>query len=141
MYSTSIRDNKCQVECITVSADANMIRFIVDTGAMFTCCNYKSFDVHIKEETLKRNETKILGGFVRGLPVIFYKCSLKQFTIGNLDMGKQDIWITFDQRVTDTVLGMDILKQVVMITNPYNQKIYFCKDAEDYEQNFQLKVG
>ncbi len=56
-------------------------------------------------------------------------------------MGEQDMWVTFDQRVTDTVLGMDILKQVVMITNPYEQKIYFCKDAEDYGQNFRLKLG
>ena len=56
-------------------------------------------------------------------------------------MEEQDIWITFDKRVTDNVLGMDILKQVIMITNPYEQKIYFCKDAEDYERNFQLKVG
>ena len=90
---------------------------------------------------MKKNESKILGGFVKGLPVIFYKCSLKQFTIGNLDMGKQVIWITFDQRVTDTVLGMDILKQVVMITNPYDQKIYFCRDTEDFNQNFCLRIG
>ena len=55
-------------------------------------------------------------------------------------MGAQGIWITFDEKVTDIVLGMDILKQVIMITNPYDQQIYFCKDAEDYEQNFQLKA-
>ncbi len=115
-------------------------KFIVDTGGRFTCCNCKVFDSRIDEDTLKKNETKILGGFVRGLPVIFYKCRLKQFTIGNINMGKQDIWVTFDKRVTDTVLGMYILKQVIMITNPYNQKVYFCKDAEDYEQNFQLKI-
>ncbi len=140
MYSTSIRDNKCLVECITVLERVRTIKFIIDTGAMFTCCNYKFLDAHMKEEALKRNETKILGGFVKGLLVIFYKCNLKQFTIGNIDMGKQDIWITFDKRVTDTVLGMDILKQVMMITNPYNQKIYFCKDAEDYNKNFCLKT-
>lgn len=57
------------------------------------------------------------------------------------NLNEQYIWITFDERVTDIVLGMDILKQVIMITNPYNQKIYFCKDVDDYEQNFQLKVG
>lgn len=56
-------------------------------------------------------------------------------------MDAQFIWITFDERVTDTGLGMDILKQVVMITNSYDQKIYFCKDAEDYNRNFCLKVG
>lgn len=26
-----------------------------------------------------------------------------------------------------------------MITNPYNQKIYFCKDSADYHSNFELK--
>ncbi len=55
-------------------------------------------------------------------------------------MNEQYIWITFEKRVTDIVLRMDILKQVIMITNPYHQKVYFCKDADDYEQNFQLKV-
>lgn len=140
MYSTSIRDNKCLIECIAVLDRVRVTKFIVDTGAMFTCCNCKVFDSRIGEDTLKENETKILGGFVRGLPVIFYKCSLKQFTIGNINMGRQDIWITFDKRVTDTVLGMDILKQVIMITNPYNQEVYFYKDVEDYKQNFQIKI-
>lgn len=141
MYSTNIRGNKCLVDCIAVLDRVRAVKFIVDTGAMYTCCNCKIFGFHIDGDALKKNETKILGGFVKGLPVMFYKCNLKQFTIGNLDMGEQGIWITFDNRVTDIVLGMDILKQVIMITNPYNQKVYFCKDAEDYEQNFQLNVG
>lgn len=55
-------------------------------------------------------------------------------------MGEQDIWVTFDDRVTDTVLGMDVLQQVIFIANPYNKKIYFCKDREDYYSNFDLIV-
>ena len=55
-------------------------------------------------------------------------------------MNEQDIWIMFDKRVTDIILGMDILKQVIMITNPYDQQIYFCKDVHDYEHNFLLEV-
>ncbi len=55
MYSTNIRDNKCLAECITVSTDTNMLHFIVDTGAMFTCCNYKILNSHIDEDTLKKN--------------------------------------------------------------------------------------
>ncbi len=77
---------------------------------------------------------------MKGLPVVFYRCSLKQFTIGNINIGEQDIWITFGKRVTDTVLGMDIPKQVIMITNPYEQKVYFRKDAEDNNHNFCLKI-
>lgn len=56
-------------------------------------------------------------------------------------MGEQDIWVTFDERVTDTVLGMDILQKVIFTANLYDKKLYFCKDADDYEQNFLLKVG
>lgn len=87
---------------------------------------------------MKGAEIKSLSGFVKGRSVKFYKCTLKQFTIGNIDMDEQDIWLTFDQRVTDTVLGMDILKQIIMITNPYNRQVYFCKDKEDYSINFEL---
>ncbi len=138
MYSTNIRDNKCYVECITVSREINMIRFIVDTGAMYSCCSYKFFDINMLEKDLKGSEVKLLGGFVKGLPVKFYRCNLTQFTIGNIDMGEQDIWITFDKRVTDTVLGMDILQQIIFTANPYNKKIYFCKDKNDYNNNFEL---
>lgn len=63
-----------------VNRDVNMAKFIVDTGAMFTCCNYKIFDIHLEESELADNEIKALGGFVRSIPVTFYKCSLKQFT-------------------------------------------------------------
>jgi len=83
----------------------------------------------------------LVGGFVEGEYLKFYRLPLRQFTVGNIDLGEQDIWITFDEKITDIILGMDILKQIVMITNPYNQRIYFCKDADDYEKNFQLEFG
>lgn len=138
MYSTSIKNNRYFIQCITVFDRIRAVKFIVDTGARFTCCTYKALDKYIQESGMYDCERKLLGGFVKGMPVKFYKCRLKQFTIGNIDMGEQDIWITFDMRVTDTVLGMDILQQVIFIANPYNKKIYFCKDREDYDHNFQL---
>ena len=33
-------------------------------------------------------------------------------------MEKQDIWITFDERVADAVLGMNVLHRVIFTTNP-----------------------
>ncbi len=87
------------------------------------------------------HEQKFISGFVKGSVVTFYRIHLRQFTIGNIDMGEQDIWITFDDRVTDAVLGMDILKQVMMITNPYDQRIYFCKDVVVYHLNFENVIG
>lgn len=90
------------------------------------CCNYKELDKHMCEKEFADHEVKIIGGFVEGTGVKFYRCRLKQFTIGNIDMKAQDMWITFDKRVKETVLGMDILKQVIII-NPYEQKSLFLQ--------------
>lgn len=141
MYSTKLKDERFSAECIVLLRKVRVIQFVVDTGAMFTCCNYKELDKNMLEKDFTGCEVKTVGGFIEGVGVKFYRCNLKQFTIGNIDMGVQDIWITFDKRVKETVLGMDILKQIMSVINPYNQKIYFCKETDDYEQNFQLKVG
>lgn len=105
---------------------------------MFICCNYKSFDKRLQEKDLKGCEEKCLGGFIEGVGVKFYKVSLSQFTIGNINLKKQDIWVIFDKRVRETVLGMDILQQVIFTANPYNINIYFCKDKDDYNNHFEL---
>ncbi len=128
MYSTRLKDERFVVDSIALLEKARVIQFVVDTGAKYTCCNYASFDENLCESSMKGKEIKFLGGFVKGKPVKFYKCALEQFTIGNIDMNAQDIWVTFDQRVTDTVLGVDILKQIIMITNPYNQQVYFLSE-------------
>lgn len=101
MYSTSIKDNRYLVQCIAVSNKIRSAKFIVYTGAKFTCCTYKSIDFNMQEKNFASKETKYLGGFVKGSPVKLYKHNLIQFTIGSIDLEEQDIWITFDQRVTD----------------------------------------
>lgn len=140
VYSTKLKDERFIVDSIAVLEKTRIIQFIVDTGARFTCCNYAVFDENSYEETMKDNEIKFLGGFVKGKPVKFYRCSLKQFTIGNINLGRQDLWITFDDRVTDTVLGMDILQQIIFASNPYKKKLYFFKDCIDYSDHFEMPV-
>lgn len=141
MYSTNIEDNRYYANCIAVADEIAVEKFIVDTGAKFSCCHYGVIDETLTEGSFKSKDAICIGGFVKGDAVRFYKYQLKQFTIGNLDMGTQHIWITFDERVTDIILGMDILKQVILITNPYDQKIYFCKDSDDYHQYFRFMVN
>lgn len=126
------------IRCITVTKQIAANNFIVDTGAMFTCCNYSFLDENMQEKEIAGCVVKLIGGLIKGEAVKFFKLRLKQFTIGDIDLGEQDIWITFDERVTDIILGMDILKKIIMITNPYNKKIYFCKDKSDYDSNFEL---
>ena len=138
MYSTNIKDNRYLIRCLAVAGEIPANNFIVDTGAMFTCCNFGFLDENMQENEIANCESKVIGGLIKGEFVKFYRYRLKQFTIGNIDMGSQDIWITFNERVTDIVLGMDILKQIIMIINPYNQKLYFCKDRDDYNNNFEI---
>lgn len=128
------------VRCLTIAKDVNVNKFVVDTGAKFTCCNCRFIDKTIQEEEFTNCDIKFIGGFVKGEFVKFYQYQLRQFSIGNIDMEQQNIWVTFDARITDMVLGMDILKQIILITSPYDQKIYFCKDARDYHDNFELAV-
>ena len=65
-------------------------------------------DENMQENKIADCESKVIGELIKGESVKFYRYRLKQFTIGNIDMGPQDIWITFNERVTDIVLGMDI---------------------------------
>ena len=89
MYSTNIKDNRFSILCLAVLEKKFALNaFIVDTGAMITCCKYKFIDKNLQEEDVADSETEIIGGLVRDSAVKFYRYSLKQFTIGNIDMGK-----------------------------------------------------
>lgn len=140
MYSTNTKDSRYMVECIVSLKRLRITKFIVDTGTMNTCCNYMLFDSELRKEDLADKEVKLLGGFVKGAPIEFYKCPLRQFTIGNIDMGVQYIWITFDGRVTDRVLGMDILQQMIFAADPFKKRLCFFKDVEDFNNNFELEA-
>lgn len=97
-------------------------------------------DGSIQEKDFDGCDAKVIRGLIEGESVKLYKYRLRQFAIGNIDMGEQDIWITFDKRVTDTVLGMDVLQKIIFTVNSYDKRIYFCKDSVDYKQNFELNA-
>lgn len=136
-YSTNIQNNRYSVPCLTVTANCKAVRlFVVDTGAKYTCCNYRAIDETLQEDDIKsRNgcKCKLLGGLIEGdrEPAEFYKYTLQQFTIGNIDMKSQDVWITFDPRVNEKILGMDILRYVLALIYPEEDKIYFFENKDE----------
>ncbi len=141
MFSTSFQDSlRYIVVCITNSRVISLVDTIVDTGAIYTCYMAHSIDIELTEADLQENEHRDFGGFVDGKNrmVRFYQYHLKQFTIGNIDMGAQDIWVTFDKRISDNVLGMDILQAVDFLQFRNTGKIsFFQNEAElsDYVAN------
>ena len=126
VYSTSIKNDRSIIACLLVSRGKYVTdeKFVIDTGAKYTCCRYTVVDKTLEEKKLRNfSDFRLIGGMVEGEYLKFYKYHLNQFTIGNVDMGEQDIWIIFDDRITDIILGMDIPKQIIMVVNPYHQKI------------------
>ncbi len=53
VYHTNIKHDRCWVECIMVVDDIVVEKFIVDTGAMYTCCNYWVVSDRLDEDSLK----------------------------------------------------------------------------------------
>ena len=88
MYSTSIKDNRYTIQCIAAFDKIRVVKFIVDTGAKCTCCTYKTLNKKMQEHELRGCEIKRIGGFIKDASVKFYKCRIKQFTIGTIDMGE-----------------------------------------------------
>ena len=58
VYSTSIKDNRYTIQCIAVFDKIRAAKFIVDTGAKFTCLTYKAFNKKMQEHELCGCEIK-----------------------------------------------------------------------------------
>ena len=144
MFSTSFQGSlRYIVVCIANSRIVKLIDTIVDTGAVYTCYMAHTIDPELTEEDFKGNNYKDFGGFVDGKNrmVRFYQYHLKQFTIGNIDMGEQDIWITFDKRISDNVLGMDILQAVDFLQFRNTGRICFFSNEKELVEYVELEHG
>lgn len=137
MYSTKWSSQRYEVECISLSKVIKIQRFIVDTGAMYSCCHYSTIDEKLEESEVSNMNTKLLGGLVSGVAVKFYEYPLKQFTIGNINIGACHIWVTFDKRIIDRVLGLDILKDVIFLNRPDTGEMCFFENEADCKSYIQ----
>lgn len=55
MYNTRLVKQRYEVECISLARVLKIQRFIIDTGAMYSCCHYSMIDERIMEtELVKR---------------------------------------------------------------------------------------
>ena len=125
MFSTKLVENRYYIPCIVLTDVPIVHSFIVDTGAKYTCCSYKTIDFTLTEDSFVDADVKILGGIVSGAEIRFYKFHAAQFTVGNISMGERDIWITFDDLATDDVLGMDILQDITFISDSRKKVLEF----------------
>lgn len=139
MYSTNIKNNRFYMKCISVVDNVNVIECIVDTGAFYTAFTANMFqNLPDKKHMIDEGyEVKYLGGFVKSNKIKFYKVPVKQFTIGNINLRAQNIWVTFSMDVTESVLGMDILKQITFFHIADGGRLYFLDENEKIEDVFK----
>ncbi len=135
MFSTSSDRLRYTVTCIINQNGIVLIDTIVDTGAKFTCYKADQISKHIFEKQFQDAEYKYIGGFVNGRnlseAVKFYSYNVTQFTIGSIDLGARKIWITFDERIADNVLGIDILDSVTYLHYENSNELIFFKDRNE----------
>ena len=90
----------------------------------------------IEGKTCKTCEHCYAAGYNRR----FYKCELTQFTIGTVDCGAQNIWITFDPRIADCLLGMDILHRTCFLNNPDEKRLEIYSDMGDIAEELRQRT-
>lgn len=87
--------------------------FKLDTGSTHTCMNAADLGIFISEDDFNRWHTveKITaGGIDDDIKIAFYKLQVENFKIGNLDLGSVPIYVTFYEKMTKALLGMNILR-------------------------------
>lgn len=134
MYSTKLDENRYHATCLAVLDKVSMLELCIDTGAKYTCCSYNDINNDLQEQDFENCDFKYFGGFVEGVFMKFYKYPVNQFTIGNIDIKQQNIWITFDNRVNDAVLGMDILKQITFLSMGNLGNLIFFKEIKELQE-------
>lgn len=132
MYSANLDNNRVTVQCnVLNNKRMKFIDAIYDTGARYTCFQAYLLDSALEENSCTLLESKCLSGFVGDDVSKFYRYSVEKFAFGNIDLGKQDVWITFDDRVTSNVVGYDIIKQLTRASiGGSDKEVFFSGLAE-----------
>ncbi|MBQ6734329.1 MAG: aspartyl protease family protein [Lachnospiraceae bacterium] len=123
------------IDCVAVYSMPQIVTFVLDTGAKYTCCRYEEIDDTLREEDFHTAETKLIGGIVNGPAVRLYACNLHQFSVGNIDLGARKIWISFDERLSDSVLGLDILKHALFLHDPAEKVLSVFESTEELKDS------
>lgn len=138
MFSITSEGLRYVVTCILNQDGISLLDTIVDTGAMYTCYRADQVGEELSEDQFCDGESKSIGGFVDGQNVVnavkFYKYDVKQFAVGTIDLGSTSIWITFDERVSDNVLGMDILNKVAFLQYDNSDELLLFADKAELQK-------
>lgn len=123
------------VQCNFVKSKFVSFSAVYDTGAPITCICASDLSCNLVESDFIANncETKTVGGLINAEEnnVTYYKFYIKDFYFGNVHLTGVDVWITFDKRVTDNVIGLDVILRITRLGIGYSDKMYFFSSNDE----------
>lgn len=135
MYSINVieGENRVLLQCNFVGNRFIKFSAVYDTGAEHTCVTAISLNAKITENDFKDSDTMIVGGLIDSgnVSVKYYKLHVGDFYLGNIHITGVDIWVTFDNRITDNVVGYDILRRVTRLGIENSNMELFFKDTSE----------
>lgn len=135
MYSVNIieGENRVLLQCNFVENRFIKFSAVYDTGAEYTCVTAVSLNSKLTENDFKDSETMVVGGLIdsNNVSVKYYKLHVMDFYLGNIHITGVDIWVTFDDRITDSVVGYDILRRVTRLGIENSNIELFFKDTAE----------
>lgn len=137
IYTSKLKDKRFVPVCI-VNKNGNfaLVDTLFDTGALYTCYNISSLRLNFGD--VKRCKKKHIKGIddKTNSVITLYEYKVTQFTIGNLNLGKQTVWVSPDNSLGNNVLGMDIISRIGFIKKLNEDKLYMYNDVKDFTFNF-----
>lgn len=112
-----------------------LLRPIFDTGAMYTLLRANRLGRNLNKSDLNILDKRVITGFAKDRPFEIYKIKVLQLTVSNISLENKYIWVTFDDLVSDDVIGFDILKDLNFFYNNLDSTIHIFKtfkDMQDY---------
>lgn len=137
LNSAKLVRDRITISCIFNRGESKrvLLRPIFDTGAMYTLLRADRLGRNLSKSNLDIVDRKMITGFAKDRPFEIYKIKVLQLTVANISLEGQYVWVTFDDSVSDDVIGFDILKSLSFFYSNTDSTIHIFrtfKDMQDY---------
>lgn len=119
MYTLGLKKNRYSQFCTIMSEYLKPVvkttSFLVDTGACYTSCTSESIDVNLRESDFAGKLKPVMfGGYGTIAGTVHYEYKVNNFLVGNIDLGEQVVYVTFDKKIDTNLLGIDLLQKLTL---------------------------
>ena len=138
MYSIDVENNRALIQCNFIGSNSKFVKVsaLYDTGAQTSVFTAVSIDPSLTEDDFKESGTTNLTGLINDddLSIVAYSCKIPDFYFGNIHISYVEALVTFDDRVTDNLVGMYVINRITRLGIANTDKILFFKDYQELSE-------